>query len=94
MELPAEILVEYVRVYQHKGQTHMGCDPPGFPTVRIILICIAVRTHVFPFVCLICSPHAHFRSGFNGVQPPCAQEQTGEYPIPLAPGCHKMLITG
>ena len=93
MAFPAEILVEYVRVYQHKGQTNIGCDPPSFPTARIILICIAVCTHVFPFVRLTRSPRAHFRSEFNGVQPPCAQERTGEYPLPLAPGCHEMLMT-
>lgn len=32
MEFPAEMLVDYVRVYQRKGQTNIGCDPKGFPT--------------------------------------------------------------
>ncbi|KAG6829762.1 suppressor of kre null, partial [Arthromyces matolae] len=29
---PAEMLIDYVRVYQRKGQTNVGCDPAAFPT--------------------------------------------------------------
>ena len=36
MEFPAEMLVEYTRVYQWKGQTNIGCDPPNYPTVKYI----------------------------------------------------------
>ena len=36
MEFPAEMLVEYVRVYKPKGQTNIGCDPPNFPTANYI----------------------------------------------------------
>lgn len=32
MEFPAEMLVDYVRVYQRKGQTNIGCDPKAYPT--------------------------------------------------------------
>lgn len=33
MEFPAEMLVDYVCVYQHKGQTNIGCSPPDYPTM-------------------------------------------------------------
>jgi beta-glucan synthesis-associated protein KRE6 len=36
MEFPAEMLVDYVRVYQRKEQTNIGCDPPGYPTADYI----------------------------------------------------------
>ncbi|EKM53338.1 glycoside hydrolase family 16 protein [Phanerochaete carnosa HHB-10118-sp] len=36
MEFPAVMLVDYVRVYQRKGQTNIGCDPPGYPTTDYI----------------------------------------------------------
>jgi len=36
MEFPAEMLIEYVRVYQRKGQTNIGCDPPNYPTANYI----------------------------------------------------------
>ena len=36
MIFPAEMLVDYVRVYQRKGQTNIGCDPPGYPTLDYI----------------------------------------------------------
>ncbi|KAG5652377.1 hypothetical protein H0H81_005207 [Sphagnurus paluster] len=29
---PAEFLIDYVRVYQRKGQTNIGCNPKAFPT--------------------------------------------------------------
>ncbi|KAF9219112.1 beta-glucan synthesis-associated [Gyrodon lividus] len=32
MIFPAEMRVDYVRVYQRKGETNVGCDPPDFPT--------------------------------------------------------------
>jgi hypothetical protein len=32
MEFPSEMLVDYVRVYQRKGHTNIGCDPPDYPT--------------------------------------------------------------
>ncbi|KAG6852141.1 hypothetical protein C0991_002650, partial [Blastosporella zonata] len=30
---PLEMLIDYVKVYQRKGQTNVGCDPPSFPTM-------------------------------------------------------------
>ncbi|KAG1867668.1 beta-glucan synthesis-associated [Suillus subluteus] len=32
MIFPAEMLVDYVRVYQRKGQTNIGCSPADYPT--------------------------------------------------------------
>lgn len=32
MVFPAEMLVDYVRVYQRDGETNVGCDPPDYPT--------------------------------------------------------------
>ncbi|KAF9233634.1 beta-glucan synthesis-associated [Melanogaster broomeanus] len=32
MIFPAEMRVDYVRVYQREGQTNVGCSPPDFPT--------------------------------------------------------------
>jgi beta-glucanase (GH16 family) len=36
MIFPAELRVDYVRVYQRKGSSNTGCDPPGFPTMDYI----------------------------------------------------------
>ncbi|EGN94554.1 glycoside hydrolase family 16 protein [Serpula lacrymans var. lacrymans S7.3] len=36
MIFPAQMLVDYVRVYQIKGQTNIGCSPPNFPTADYI----------------------------------------------------------
>ena len=36
MQFPAEMLIEYVRVYQRKGETNIGCDPPNYPTANYI----------------------------------------------------------
>ncbi|KAI0036076.1 beta-glucan synthesis-associated [Vararia minispora EC-137] len=36
MIFPAELRVEYVRLYQRKGQTNLGCDPSSFPTMDYI----------------------------------------------------------
>ncbi|KAJ7741112.1 beta-glucan synthesis-associated [Mycena metata] len=29
---PAEMLIDYVRVYQRDGETNIGCNPPDYPT--------------------------------------------------------------
>ena len=47
MEFPAEMLVEY-DVYQHKGQTNIGCDPPGFPTVNYIQNHLDMYSSAYP----------------------------------------------
>lgn len=36
MTFPAEMLVDYVRVYQREGNTNIGCDPPDYPTADYI----------------------------------------------------------
>ncbi|KAI0090615.1 beta-glucan synthesis-associated [Irpex rosettiformis] len=36
MTFPAEMRVDYVRVYQRKGQTNIGCSPTRFPTADYI----------------------------------------------------------
>jgi beta-glucan synthesis-associated protein KRE6 len=33
---PVHMYVDYVRVYQPKGKTNVGCDPEGFPTSKYI----------------------------------------------------------
>ena len=32
MTFPAEMLVDYVRVYQRDGEVNVGCSPPDYPT--------------------------------------------------------------
>jgi hypothetical protein len=32
---PARMLVDYVRVYQRKGQENIGCSPKNFPTESV-----------------------------------------------------------
>ena len=32
MQFPAELPAEYVRVYQQKGETDIGCNPLNYPT--------------------------------------------------------------
>ncbi|KAI6157069.1 glycoside hydrolase family 16 protein [Pisolithus tinctorius] len=32
LSFPAEMRVDYVRVYQRRGETNIGCSPPDFPT--------------------------------------------------------------
>lgn len=36
MIFPAELKFDYVRVYQRKGQTNVGCDPKDYPTATYI----------------------------------------------------------
>jgi hypothetical protein len=36
MTFPAEMLIDYVRVYQREGNTNIGCDPPDYPTADYI----------------------------------------------------------
>ena len=56
MEFPAEMLVEYVRMYQHKGQTNIGCDPPGFPVANYIQNHLDMYSSAYPRV-PFCLPH-------------------------------------
>lgn len=36
MVFPAEMLVDYVRVYQRDDETNVGCDPKDYPTSTYI----------------------------------------------------------
>ncbi|KAJ7228320.1 concanavalin A-like lectin/glucanase, partial [Mycena pura] len=36
MVFPAEMLVDYVRVYQRDDEKNIGCDPPDYPTMEYI----------------------------------------------------------
>lgn len=36
MVFPAEMLVDYVRVYQRDGETNIGCNPSDYPTMDYI----------------------------------------------------------
>jgi hypothetical protein len=36
MLFPAEMLVDYVRVYQRQGSTNIGCNPKAYPTADYI----------------------------------------------------------
>ena len=36
MIFPAELRFDYVRVYQRKGSTNIGCDPKAYPTADYI----------------------------------------------------------
>lgn len=41
LPFPATMLVDYIRVYQRKGEKNIGCDPKDFPTQDYI------NTYVF-----------------------------------------------
>jgi hypothetical protein len=57
MEFPAEMLVDYVRVYQRAGETNIGCDPPDYPTADYInrhyeaysSLCCSYQVTIFMF---------------------------------------------
>ena len=36
LPFPAHLKVDYIRVYQPKGEENIGCEPPGFPTQAYI----------------------------------------------------------
>jgi Beta-glucan synthesis-associated protein SKN1/KRE6/Sbg1 len=36
MTFPAEMRIDYVRVYQREGNENVGCDPPDYPTTEYI----------------------------------------------------------
>lgn len=36
LDFPVEMHVDWIRVYQPKGQKNIGCDPPAFPTQNYI----------------------------------------------------------
>ncbi|KAF8339440.1 beta-glucan synthesis-associated protein-domain-containing protein [Amanita rubescens] len=44
---PAELSFDYVRVYQRKGSTNVGCNPAGYPTMKYIDNHIDARIFLF-----------------------------------------------
>jgi hypothetical protein len=36
LQWPAEVRVDYIRVYQVEGEENIGCDPKDFPTADYI----------------------------------------------------------
>src|ERR1700685_3732359 len=83
MQFPAEMLIEYVRVYQRKGETNIGCDPPNYPTANYI------QSHLdtYSSTCLsssLCSPTrmltlaSRTRSKFDSLQLPGSYQWTGK----------------
>lgn len=36
LPFPAKMYIDYVRVYQRKGEKNIGCDPSDFPTADYI----------------------------------------------------------
>jgi len=47
MMFPAELKIDYVRVYQRKGQTNTGCNPKDYPTAKYIADHLPAYTSVF-----------------------------------------------
>jgi beta-glucan synthesis-associated protein KRE6 len=41
LQYPVTMYVDYIRVYQPKGQHNVGCDPPDFPTAKYINECVS-----------------------------------------------------
>jgi len=52
MMFPAELKIDYVRVYQRKGQTNTGCNPKDYPTAKYIEDHLQAYTGAF-CVCLL-----------------------------------------
>jgi len=87
MQFPAEMLVDYVRVYQRKGQTNIGCDPPNYPTANYIQRHLDTYSSAFfllfflSYLWRLLTPwlFARTRCEFDEVQLPGAQERTCEF---------------
>ena len=45
LQFPVEMHIDWIRVYQPKGQKNIGCDPPAFPTQDYI------NTYVYILSC-------------------------------------------
>ena len=67
MEFPAEMLVEYVRVYQRKGQTNIGCDPPNFPTANYIQNHLDTYSSAYPLFLSV--PRAYWLTPCRATDP-------------------------
>jgi len=75
MIFPAEFCIDYVRVYQRKGQTNVGCDPQGFPTATYINNHLDAYSSTFGFSLFLCRslPYRKYLD---------ANLTTWSYPIP------------
>jgi len=49
MQFPAEFKIDYVRVYQRKGQTNVGCNPKDRPTTDYIASHLDAYTSMYSF---------------------------------------------
>ena len=49
MTFPAEYKVDYIRVYQRKGQKNTGCNPKNYPTAEYINNHLEAYTSVYFF---------------------------------------------
>ena len=56
MTFPAEYKVDYIRVYQRKGQTNTGCNPKNYPTADYINNHMEAYTSVYLFSSLLFPP--------------------------------------
>ena len=64
LPFPSTMLIDYIRVYQKKGQKNIGCDPTDFPTQDYINRC-AFRTSS-PGACLLtCASCSHIDAYTN-----------------------------
>ncbi|KAG8726108.1 hypothetical protein FRC12_023701 [Ceratobasidium sp. 428] len=45
MVFPSELKIDYVRVYQRKGEKNVGCDPRDYPTSQYIADHLDVYTN-------------------------------------------------
>ena len=55
MIFPAIMQIDYVRVYQRKGQNNVGCDPADYPTKDYI------DNHMEAYTSTSCSLHCNAR---------------------------------
>ena len=52
MTFPTEMLIDYVRIYQRKGQENVGCSPDDYPTEDYINNHLDAYTSKSDVVCL------------------------------------------
>ena len=90
MEFPSEMLLEYVRVYQRKEQTNIGCNPPGYLTADYINRHPDTYSSKHPLLSLLlfatgsgCWLLWCARSQFYSLQLPSAEERACAWNLPL-----------
>jgi hypothetical protein len=77
---PVTMYVDYIRVYQPKGQTNVGCDPKGFPTAKYIeqyaeLLC--------PYSVTLTTLHRHIEAYTNPNLTQWSTTVNGSYRQPM-----------